>query len=343
MARSSGTTGTICILAASGYSIVRGVVTKCHPTCKSCVSFQSTICTSCYPGSVRRSGTCVACGDANALTCSSLNVNYALTCKDGFTAVTFSTSTAATGGVCQACASFCKNCLNSGPGNCDSNGCISGSVQITGTMNCTKCFQGCTSCSSSDPNVCTDCGNRRFLTTTSTCESCPTGCQTCTSATMCQSCQAGFSLVNNLCTALPSFCVSLSSAGVCNKCFGGYALNSATNTCAADLTCNSGSTCTICPQGFTLAAGVCSACTLGTNCVACSSTSSSTCIKCSTGNYLDASNTCQACGANCAACDSASFCSRAATGYYITLSSSNTYTGTVAQCYSTCASCIDQA
>lgn len=287
----------------------------------------------------------MSCGDSNALTCSRININYALTCKDGYTGGHFSSSAVTTGGTCQACASFCKTCQFTGPGNCDSTGCIKGTVQITGTSNCTKCFQGCVTCSASDPNSCTSCGNRRYLTTSSTCESCPTGCKTCTSATLCQSCLKGYfySSTNNSCTTLPAFCVSISTAGVCDKCFAGYALNTGTNTCVADTSCNATSSCTICPQGYTLASGVCSVCTLGSNCLACSSTSSSTCIKCNTGYYLDSANACQTCTANCAACDSSTFCTTAATGYYVVLSPSDSYTGVVAQCYSTCATCVDQS
>lgn len=158
VASSSSTTGSVCTKAADGYSIVAGIVLKCHPNCKSCVSYLTNICTACYLGSVLRSGTCIACGDPNALLCSSLDVNYALVCKDGFTGGAYSTSAAITGGTCQACSAFCRSCLFNGPGNCDSNGCYSGSVQITGTTNCTKCFGGCVRCSASDPNSCIDCG-----------------------------------------------------------------------------------------------------------------------------------------------------------------------------------------
>lgn len=333
---------TTCTLAADGYSIVEGIVIKCDPKCKSCLSYLFTVCTECYLGFVLRGGTCFPCSDANALTCSPLNVNYALTCKDGYTGGTYASSANSTGGVCQACASFCKTCLNNGPGQCDSNGCISGTVQIIGTTNCTKCFSGCVKCSTSDPNSCLDCGERRYLNGTA-CESCPTGCKTCTSNTTCQSCKVGFYLVSSTCTALPAFCVALTSNNVCSQCFAGYALNSASNACTADTACNSNSSCTACPLGFTLTAGQCNTCPAISNCLACDSTNTSACIKCNTGFYLDANKVCQTCSANCVRCDSDKFCTMASTGYYITLSDSNAYTGTVAQCYSTCATCVDHA
>jgi len=292
---SSSTTGTICTLPENGYSILGGVVLKCHPNCLTCASYLISVCTSCYLGSVLRSGTCVSCSDPNALTCSPLNVAYSLTCKVGYTGGASSTSVVTTGGTCQACSAYCRSCFANGPGQCDANGCIKGTVQLTGTTNCTKCFNGCITCSAADPNNCLDCGNNKYLTTSSICASCPTGCRTCTSASSCQSCTIGYFLVSSSCVALPAFCVSLDSSGNCNNCFGGYTLNTGSNTCSADLTCNSTSSCTVCPQGYTLSSGQCSACTLGTSCLACSSTSSTTCIKCATGSYLDASNVCQTC------------------------------------------------
>jgi hypothetical protein len=338
----TGTTGSVCTTASAGYSIVGGIVVKCHPNCLTCASYLISICTSCYPGTVLKSGTCVNCGDPNALTCSSLDIKYALTCQVGYTAGAYSSSSV-TGGICRACSLYCTSCLVNGPGNCDSNGCIKGTVQVIGSNNCTKCFNGCVKCLASNPNSCLDCGNQRYLTSTGTCASCPTGCRTCTSATVCQNCIVGYYLSSSSCIVLPAFCVSISSADVCNQCFGGYSLNTSSNTCTPDLTCNTASSCTMCPQGYTLAAGACTACTLGTNCIACSSTSSTTCIKCSTGYYLDASNVCQTCSANCLACDSSAFCTTASAGYYIRLAADGSYSGMVAQCYSLCATCIDSA
>ena len=161
---------------------------KCHPNCLTCASYLVSICTSCYPGSVLKSGTCVSCVDPNALLCSSLDPSYALVCRQGYTGGAYSTSSAITGGTCQPCASFCSSCFFNGPGQCDSNGCTKGTVQITGTTNCTKCFGGCVKCAQGDPNVCLDCGARRYMNSGGTCMSCPAGCQGCTSATVCSSC-----------------------------------------------------------------------------------------------------------------------------------------------------------
>lgn len=142
---------------------------------------------------------------------------------------------------------------------------------------------------------------------------------------------------------LPAFCVSLDSAGKCNKCFGGYALNTAANTCDVSLSCNTASTCTTCAQGYTLSAGRCVACSLPANCASCSPTSSTTCVKCNKGFYLNAANACTTCFTNCIGCDSATFCNTAAPGYYVTLANDGSYSGSIALCYTLCATCTDKA
>jgi len=159
--------GTRCLEAADGYSIVGGLVLKCHPICRSCVAYLNSLCTACYPGSILKGGTCISCGDANALTCSAINIFYALTCKNGYTAGFFHRSVFFNGGNCQPCALFCRSCLSNGPAKCDANGCIEGTVQLTGTLNCTKCFGDCVRCSPEDPNQCLSCGQGRFLNASS--------------------------------------------------------------------------------------------------------------------------------------------------------------------------------
>lgn len=165
--------GTICTKPAFGYALTEGVVKKCHPTCLTCASHLATLCTNCFPGTALKSGTCVSCTDPHALFCSSLDAAYSTECVTGYTTTIAAGQTL---GVCRACSQFCLICFSNGPGNCDSNGCSAGYVQLTGTMNCTKCFGGCTTCSASNPNTCFECGNKRYLTTSGTCASCPTGC-----------------------------------------------------------------------------------------------------------------------------------------------------------------------
>ena len=326
----------ICTKARKGYSIVGGNIRKCDTLCKTCQGSSTTVCSSCYTGYALVSGTCQSCTDPNAKTCSSRNLAYSLTCKRGYVSGYFANVTA---GVCSACAQYCKKCTSSGPGNCDANSCDSGSVQLTGTTNCTLCFSGCVSCSASDLNQCNSCGKRRYLDATSgACTLCPTGCKTCTDATTCQSCTRGYFLVGSSCVLMPNNCVNVDAQGVCTACFGGYGLTS--GTCTDSLACNSGASCTICPDGYYLSNGTCQTCALGANCLNCDSTNNSTCVACNTGYYLDGAGVCQTCMANCLACDSSSFCTLAASGYHVVYDDSGAVSGAIAQCQAPCSTCF---
>lgn len=322
------------------------MIVRCDPTCQSCESYLPTLCTSCYSRSVLVSGECVACNDTHALTCSPYNTNYSLTCDLGYTATYFSTS-GSSGGVCLACADYCRKCNRRGPGQCDEGQCNSGSVQLLGTTNCSLCFSGCVRCSNSDPNTCLDCGTRRYKDTSGVCQSCSTGCKSCqTSASNCQSCESGYSLVGTSCVSIPENCVSVSSTtGKCTGCFASYILNSTTSVCDVDLSCNNNASCLTCPDQYYLHNFTCTKCTLpsASNCISCLTTNISQCLRCNDGYYLDSSYACQACSSTCQTCDSSSFCTKATSGYYITLLSSGEYTGTVAQCTSPCATCVDYA
>lgn len=109
------------------------------------------------------------------------------------------------------------------------------------------------------------------------------------------------------------------------------------------MSCNNGSNCLSCPDQYYLHNFTCTQCSLASasNCIACLTTNISQCLRCSDGYYLDSSYACQACSSTCQTCDSSSFCTKAVSGYYITLLSSGEYTGVVEQCTSPCATCID--
>ena len=333
----------ICLFAKRGFSIVSGSIARCNPLCKTCRSSRVSICSSCFKKYVRRHGTCIRCTDANALTCSRYNPRYSKRCIPGYTAGYNAVSK--TGGVCLSCATYCRKCNRGGEGTCDRGGCQKGSVQLTGTTNCTLCFGGCTKCSRNDPNSCLDCGPRRYSDADGACVRCDTGCKTCTSnASNCQSCDRGYWKVSSTCVAIPTNCISLDSTGACTGCFGGYVVNSGATGCDADLTCNNNTpnTCTVCPDGYYLSNVTCLTCGSVANCFACSDTNSSQCTGCMDGYYLDASDTCTACISNCLTCDSDTFCTRAVDGYYIGLDTADAYTGELAACDSTCATCVDQ-
>ena len=177
----------------------------------------------------------------------------------------------------------------------------------------------------------------------STCEKCTTGCRTCTDAVTCQSCELGYSLVGSNCIAIPDNCVGINSTGHCTACFGGYALNSVRTGCNPDVSCNSNSSCVICPDGYFLQSGQCQTCSSHANCQACDASTGATCIKCNDGFYLDRSNVCQSCPTNCLTCDTLTYCTKASDGYYITLQESGAYSGSIGQCQSPCGTCTDFA
>lgn len=332
---------TTCLRARRGYSIIGGSLRKCAPSCKRCRGASSTVCTKCYSRSTLVAGACSSCSDSNALSCSAFNSSYSLTCKRGYTAVAFATFTS---GLCNACAQYCARCNNAGPTKCDPTGCETGAVQLQGTTNCTQCFSGCLACSATDPNVCSNCGPRRYLdAATSLCQACGTGCVTCTtSATNCQSCKAGYFLVGKTtCVTIPSNCASVDASSVCSVCFGGYLLNTAANTCDPDVSCNTNSSCTICPETYILSNSVCTSCTLSSNCANCDVANPSVCALCNNGFYLDTNSACTACPSSCLTCDSATVCTSAADTFYMVLQDSGAAAGEVAACTSPCANCID--
>ena len=335
-APSSTTVGsTICMTAMDGYTIIGGVLTNCGKFCKTCLTSSPTVCSSCYAGSVLIGGVCTACSDVNALTCSPLNVTYSLTCQSGYTSVN---SANANMGQCTACATYCKKCAVAGPGACDASGCEAGTVMLSGTTTCTPCFGGCMYCSDVDPNVCVSCGTGRYMDGSSVCQVCGAGCGSCTtSATNCQSCVSGYSLVGSACVLMPDNCVSVNAAGQCTQCLGGYTVSN--GACSASLACNTGSTCTVCPNGYYLLNSTCTQCSSTQNCLNCNANN---CIECNVGYFLDSLNSCQTCNPlvnNCIKCYSSSSCITPAQGYYLILDANRAATGKVGLCVSPCASC----
>lgn len=77
----------VCVTTLSGYSLVGGNIIKCDSSCLSCNGPSSSDCLSCYCGSALSGGSCVNCTDPNAITCSSNDASFSLTCIKGYTAV----------------------------------------------------------------------------------------------------------------------------------------------------------------------------------------------------------------------------------------------------------------
>jgi hypothetical protein len=234
-----------CTIAEQGYSIDEGVTTQCiNSTFSACFSGTSA-CTNCFSGSVLVGGSCLPCTDPNATLCLSTNLNYSTSCAPRYSAASYSNFA---GGYCLPCASNCLKCDVNGPGKCDSWQCIRGYVQLTGTLNCTACFNSCSKCDPTNLNTCLDCGPSCYTDASGLCKSCPVGCQTCTSVSVCTACQLGYSLLNILCkVSLPYPCAVTNSGSTCGGCFQGYVLNG--TTCVIDLSCNTNSSCSACPRG----------------------------------------------------------------------------------------------
>jgi hypothetical protein len=326
-------------MVTSGYTQIQGVITKCDPTCKTC-STSITTCLSCYGGFYLTGGVCNTCTDTNALTCSSTDATFSLSCKRGFTAA--GNSTTFSTGVCQACADNCNKCDINGAGTCDSGQCQIGYVQQTGNTNCTQCFSGCPSCDPNNLMTCLSCGVSRYTDSLSQCQSCPTGCKDCTSNTTCQTCFVGFLMVGTLCNAGPTWPCVGGTSDVCTKCVNSFTLTS--GTCIYNSSCNSTSTCTSCVYGYYLVAangasqGACLTCPSIKNCLTCDPSNTTNCFFCSIGYYVS-NGSCSACPTGCAQCSSSSYCSKAQAGYYLTSGSDGLYNGMTGICASPCLTC----
>ena len=229
-----------CMETEPGYSMIyKIVIIACDPVCKTCSGPSSINCTSCYQGYTFRKGQCFACSDTNAISCSPLDLAYSVGCIFGYTDIFYSGAGGAqfSGGVCRACATNCRKCDQGGPGTCDDGECYVGYQKLQGQTNCTTCLRGCSSCSTTDLNVCLNCPNGQFGTP-GTCSYCDANCLTCSSsATTCTSCSPGSTLVNSTCYVLPQNCFALSTVDAsCSACFQGYILSN--GACVFNISCN---------------------------------------------------------------------------------------------------------
>ena len=140
------------------------------------------------------------------------------------------------------------------------------------------------------------------------------------------------------CVALPAFCVSLDSAGKVQQMFRWICSHSRQHMRCKFFMQHLSHLHNL-RQGYTLSSGTCVACSLPANCASCSPSGATTCVKCNKGFYLDAANT--TCFTNCL-CDFATFCNTDAPSYYVTLATDGPYSGSIALCYTLCATCIDK-
>lgn len=217
-------------------------------------------------------------------------------------------------------------------------GCIPNAVQKSD--GCLLCFRGCFKCVG-DPNTCVQCNNFYFLNANASCQLCSSNCRTCTSATLCTNCNAGYFLVNNSCivpTAIPN-CVAYDSTFTnCTACDFGYILSS--GACALSWPCNATANCNNCPYGFFISSRVCLPCPAIPNCLSCASSNKALCIDCAPGFYNNL-GTCAACMAGCATCTSPHICTRAASGSFLIVSITNSFSGAVGACGGNCLTCLN--
>jgi hypothetical protein len=191
---------------------------------------------------------------------------------------------------------------------------------LRGLSNCTKCFNGCSSCPSTSPSECLACGSSLYLSDTSECLPCPAVCLTCSSPTTCLSCPYNSLLQDNQCyTLIPRPCQA-QVKNTCTVCYLGYILDQ--GSCKIDSSCNATKTCATCDKNYYLSSGQCLECkTSSVTCDYCQPSSPSECLTCVVGYYLRRStSSCTLCSeamAGCTECNSKNVCTAAASGYYL--------------------------
>ena len=182
---------------------------------------------------------------------------------------------------CLTCydASYCLQCMEE--------------YYLDGNNTCQKCSFGCSVCTSS--STCTTCNSGLYLTNSGACSACGTGIATCTIAVI-QSCESTYFLLSTICAGCFSHCDTCSDFVTCSSCSLNYYLSADSSQCLACpsncLICSDSSTCTACAEGYTQNNGLCqlfNCTTIDPFCIACTSTQ---CLSCQQGKYLNSGNTC---------------------------------------------------
>lgn len=154
-------------------------------------------------------------------------------------------------------------------------------------------------------------------------------CSGCTSTTVCNQCQATFTVKadNSGCYCVAGKYLNVNTCSDCDAscatCNGGTASNcltcSSTSTVLVGSTCQACHTscktctgvnsnqCASCNNGFVLSSGSCISCDI--TCNTCSGPTSQNCLTCkNTTVYLNSNNACVSCPTTCATCSSATVC-----------------------------------
>jgi hypothetical protein len=286
--------------------------------CLTCSS--ATFCLSCNMGTyLSGSNTCVACSQyclncTNALSCVQCNTGYSYSASNGSCYLNCSTiqycstcsytsqlnclscseGTYLTGSnTCLNCSQFCLNCTNgSSCVQCDAGynySAINGSCYLS----CAS-IQYCVGCDYSSQLNCLNCSEGTYVSASNTCINCSQFCLNCTDASSCVQCATGY----NYSSSNGSCYLNCSTIQYCSTCSYTSQLNclscsegtylTGSNTCLNCsqfcLNCTNGSSCVLCDAGYNYSV------TNGSCYLSCVS-----CLNCSEGTYLSASNTCINC------------------------------------------------
>jgi hypothetical protein len=261
-----------CALCYPGYILSPpsdNILTYCLPCAANCMSCTSSVnlatCTACYPGNFLSSGACQSC-DPSCLTCTlactSCTIQSATYCTScPVNSVLFNNGTCSNVASVVNCGTGCASCIQDSVGNFACTICSPGFMVFSGY--CIPCPSGCAQCSSANFGNCISClTGYYFNLLTSSCMSCGVAnCNTCNSLG-CTSCVSGFMLNSisftcQLQCATPCATCSANDPTSCLTCIAGYVPNpSNLQNCQPDISCNSNSSCTVCPFGFALQAGL---------------------------------------------------------------------------------------
>jgi len=133
-----------------------------------------------------------------------------------------------------------------------------------------------------------------------------------------------------------------SDATKCLTCFQGGQLDTTTNKCIADPTCNQTAICTFCNQGSILQNGYCYECTYtDEKCTGCLASALDTCNDCELGYFL-LNNVCTICPEGCTDCFGQETCAKCQDNYFL-VTYKDSYTGVCKVCDSHCKTCASNA
>ncbi|EAR81858.2 zinc finger lsd1 subclass family protein (macronuclear) [Tetrahymena thermophila SB210] len=294
---------------------------KCQNNCSSCNYDNGQIyCIQCNPGYyIDSSSSCQQCISP----CSSCKITAStcLSCIDNYVFVESNNSCS------PICDSSCKTCSNPK----DTQSCLScfdGSF-LDNNNQCQKCISPCQNCNQKGSNCLSCIQDYTFNATQNTCQPiCDSSCNLCSlplNSQSCLSCFDGFYLSNNQCFACQYPCATcLTSSSNCLTCQKDYIYQQQTNSCSP-----------ICYNS-------CKTCSLPL--------SSSSCLSCYDGFFLNNNNECQICQPPCQNCViSANTCQSCIQNYTLNVTQSLCFPICDPPCLtcnqpknsSACLSCID--